>query len=117
MKFNYLWYKDALTKKIFVVTVAYEGSEYSFAVQSLKDNHCKKIGRELAEKRLIEGLYVTCKEGSMWNDIKNSFEEIRLICGGIVFDCSEIELRFKFPSHLLEAELLSRKDRLLKKEK
>lgn len=115
MKFNYIYYKDSKTGKIFVVTIAYTDYQYSFAIQSLGDQHCKQTGRQLAEGRLIEDKSIRFNNNKTWGDIKNHFDSIRQSNRRWYFTMSSITWTFEFPRHIVNAKkLLSKQEKINK---
>lgn len=119
MKFNYIHYQDYKTNKTFVVTIACTEREYAFAIQSLSDNHCKKDGRKLAERRYLEGNSIKFNADMTWKEIKGHFDQIRKQNRYWYFDVGpdkeskKFTHTFEFPTHLDKAyKLLSKQERI-----
>lgn len=105
VRYNYMWFLDTATDKIFTVTFAYNNYCAAFAIQSLSDNHNKRTAKHIAFSRLLNGDSVRFGSEIDWKSVKQWFQKVVNHNRYFYLNSGRI---IEMPSHLSRAILINK---------
>jgi len=105
VRYNYMWFLDTTTDKIFTVTFAYNNYCAAFAIQSLSNSHNKRVAKHIAFSRLLNGDSVRFGSEIDWKSVKQWFQTIANHNRYFYLNSGR---KIEIPSHLSRAILINK---------